>query len=134
MSEERAWTATPNQTNLCGQPPPASFISKTMKGFPGHEEDGEVGLVNAKAASSSAGLSTLLGRDGQSNLCIRRGVTAACRSSWLEGDQRGLRPEGGRGRGGETAPRRRFPCCCCGAGAGGEATAPRCNSKRLSFR
>jgi RHS repeat-associated protein len=33
---------------IWGQPPPASFSAKTTKGFTGHEEDSELGLVNAK--------------------------------------------------------------------------------------
>src|SRR5262249_44517693 len=33
---------------IWGQPPPASFTSKTTKGFTGHESDDELGLVNMK--------------------------------------------------------------------------------------
>src|SRR6185503_19573263 len=47
--ERRSYDPFGSRRNpIWGQPPPASFTSKTTKGFTGHESDDELGLVNAK--------------------------------------------------------------------------------------
>ncbi|NUQ74300.1 MAG: hypothetical protein HUU21_12145 [Polyangiaceae bacterium] len=49
IEERRSYDAFGQRRNpIWGQAPPASFASKTTKGFTGHEHDNEFGLVNAK--------------------------------------------------------------------------------------
>ena len=49
VAERRSYDAFGQRRNpQWGEPPPASFASKTTLGFTGHEGDGEVGLVNMK--------------------------------------------------------------------------------------
>jgi RHS repeat-associated protein len=49
IEERRSYDPLGQRRNpLWGQPPPASFASKTTKGFTGHEHDDELGLVNMK--------------------------------------------------------------------------------------
>jgi RHS repeat-associated protein len=49
VEERRSHDAFGQRRNpVWGQPPPASFASKTTKGFTGHEHDDELGLVNMR--------------------------------------------------------------------------------------
>jgi RHS repeat-associated protein len=62
--EQRSYDAYGQRRNpVWGQPPPASFASKTALGFTGHESDDELGLVNMKGRLMDPKLGRFLSTD-----------------------------------------------------------------------
>jgi RHS repeat-associated protein len=62
--EQRSYDAYGQRRNpIWGQPPPASFASKTTLGYTGHESDDELGLVNMKGRLMDPRLGRFLSTD-----------------------------------------------------------------------
>ena len=64
LVEKRSYEAFGERRSpVWGQPPPASFTSATTRGFTGHEEDDELGLVNMKGRIYDPALARFLTPD-----------------------------------------------------------------------